>query len=426
MYRPNTKIGCVRFTRTGRCHRRGTVAGLMVVLLPVLAIIAAFCINAAQMQLARTELSIATDAAARAGGRTFSELQSVDEALDAARITAALNTVAGAPLQLRTGDGDGEMQFGATTQPDGTNGRFEFFPIPTSVVRSENGSASAFRVLGRRDEGSLSGASRLVIPGLLGVDQVNLSSSAVAMQVDRDIALVLDRSGSMQTLEITFPSGTSPWFRSALNAAVRARVLVFFNGNYFLNNGQTWESYQQWAYQEHFNLGPAPLTLWESLVKAVDAFLLVLEDTVQEEQVSVASYSSNATLDSRLEKDFSKIRDAIDGLSPAGNTAIGRGMLEGIQTILDSAARPFAAKTMVVMTDGVHNTGVNPRDVARFFVSQYDVTIHTVVFGENADRELMAEVAEIGQGEAYVAEDGEQLIRVFEEIANNLPTILTQ
>lgn len=412
--------------RSSDHHRRGSVAGLMVILLPVLAILAAFCINAAQMQLARTELSVATDAAARAGGRTFSETQSVNEAIQAARITAALNTVSGRPLQLRTGDGAGEIQFGNATQPDGPDGRYEFVPIPTSRVRDTSTAASAFRVLGRRDEGSLSGASRLVVPGLLGIDQVNLSARSVAMQVDRDIALVLDRSGSMQTLEITFPPGTNPFFRSTLDAGVAAGLLVRNNGRFFLANGETNESYQQWAFQEHYDLGPAPLTIWESLMAAVDAFLNVLDETVQEEQVSVASYSHNATLDSNLEKDFDEIRRTIERLRPQGATGIGIGMQEGIQTILDSAARPFAAKTMVVMTDGIHNHGINPRNVARQFARQYDITIHTVTFGDEADRQLMAEVAEIGNGRAYLANDGAELTAVFEEIANNLPTIITQ
>ena len=71
---------------------------LMAFVLPVLALLAAFCINSAQMQLSRTELIIATDAAARAGGRAFSEEQTVSAAKTAAFVTAALNNVDGQPL----------------------------------------------------------------------------------------------------------------------------------------------------------------------------------------------------------------------------------------------------------------------------------------------------------------------------------------
>ena len=116
--------------------RRGSVMGLMAVLLPVLAILAAFCINAAQMQLTRTELMVATDAAARAGGRAFSEVQTVSAAKTAAVTTAALNTVNGEPLQLQSEDGANEIEFGRTNQPDGVLGRYYFEKIPTSTAKA--------------------------------------------------------------------------------------------------------------------------------------------------------------------------------------------------------------------------------------------------------------------------------------------------
>ena len=63
----------VRFALTQRDDsRRGGITVLMAFVLPMLALLAAFCINLAQMQLVKTELAIATDAAARAGGRAFS------------------------------------------------------------------------------------------------------------------------------------------------------------------------------------------------------------------------------------------------------------------------------------------------------------------------------------------------------------------
>ena len=49
-----------------------------------------------------------------------------------------------------------------------------------------------------------------------------------------------------------------------------------------------------------------------------------------------------------------------------------------------------------------------------------------MTFGEGADEELMEEVALIGGGKHYHAASGAELVAIFEEIANNLPTILTQ
>ncbi|WP_246114190.1 vWA domain-containing protein [Rubripirellula tenax] len=412
--------------RNRSVERRGAVMGLLAVLLPVLAILAAFCINTAQMQLTRTELMVATDAAARAGGRAFSETQTVDAAKTAAATTAAMNLVNGEPLQLRTGDSANEIEFGEATQPDGSSGRYYFQKIPTSQVASGEKIASAFRVLGRRDSGSLSGRVPLVIPGVLNASEFSTALDAVAMQVDRDISVVLDRSGSMGVIDWDWPSNKSPWSTSAKNAGVSAGKLTYYSGNYYYASGVNSNSYQQWAWEHYHNLGPAPTSPWEDLVEAMDAFLDVLDTTSQEEQVSVASYSTYATLDCWLEKNFTVVRNKVASLSPSGNTAIGRGMQSGITALLDNRARPYASKTMVVMTDGIENTGTSCTTVATSLMSSYNLTIHTVTFGDGADQTKMQQVAAIGGGKHYHASSGAQLVAIFEEIANNLPTIITE
>ena len=138
------------------------------------------------------------------------------------------------------------------------------------------------------------------------------------------------------------------------------------------------------------------------------------------------SYASTATLDVTLQTDYDIVRAELATLSPSGNTAIGDGMRAGIPSLLDEISRPYAAKTLLVMTDGVHNRGSDPRDVARDIVSQYDVVIHTITFGAGAEQSTMQAVATIGGGEHFHAADGDALQTVLEEIANNLPTIVTQ
>ena len=101
-------------------------------------------------------------------------------------------------------------------------------------------------------------------------------------------------------------------------------------------------------------------------------------------------------------------------------------MQEGIQGLIDARARPFAAKTMVVMTDGVQNQTPWAEDIAEALVANNLLTIHTVTFGTGANQQDMREVAAIGGGKHYHAATGADLVRIFEEIANNLPTILTE
>ncbi len=432
--RSASRFSSTSFVQSSR-QRHGSVFALMALILPVLALLAAFCINSAQMQLNRTELMVATDAAARAGGRAFSEHQTVEAAKIAAIATAAMNNVDGQPLQVRSDDAANEIEFGITTQPNGLAGRYEFQKLPTDVVRQGSLVASAVRVNGRRDTGSLSGRVPLFIPGMLNASDFGTAQASVAMQVDRDISLILDRSGSMvPDLDFDWPRGKDPYSTDVKEAAVDAGVMNKTIRNsrrrtytsYDYANGYNEMTYNQWVWKEHFNLPDCPTQPWQDLVAAVDAFLNVLDTTVQEEQVSVASYASNASLDISLVKNFTLIRSIVNSLNPNGYTAIGDGMESGIQALLNAAARPYAAKTMVVMTDGNHNRGTDPVTVARNFVSRYPLTIHTVTFGDGADQQRMRQVAAIGGGKHYHADNGEQLIAIFEEIANNLPTILTE
>ncbi|WP_417730765.1 VWA domain-containing protein [Rosistilla oblonga] len=411
--------------RSIRNRRKGSIVVLVAITLPVLFILAALAINASYMQLTRTELFIATDAATRAAGRTFSELQNVDDAKTAAQSTAAKNMVAGQALQLRTGDAANEIEFGMTSN-DGTYSRFQFNKVSSSSLASGDVKANAVRVLGRRDTGSLGGSIHTLFPKFLTTDTFNPTQTSVAMQVDRDISLVLDRSGSMDYLTITWPSGKSPYYTTTMVAAVTAGYLYTRYGNFYYSSGVSSDEYEKWAWEEHYELGPYPQTPWNSLVAAVDGFLNVLDETHPEEHVSIASYSSNATLDLYLDDDYDEVRDTLDDLYPSGSTAIGKGMQKGIQALLHSSARPYAAKTMVVMTDGMHNSGIDPVTVATSLVATYNLTIHTVTFGSGADKARMQSVAAIGGGSHYHAEDGTALKEVFEEIANNLPVLLTE
>ncbi|KLU04089.1 hypothetical protein RISK_003675 [Rhodopirellula islandica] len=426
----------MRFTMTrGDATRRGGITVLMAFVLPMLALLAAFCINLAQMQLVKTELAIATDAAARAGGRAFSEEQTVEAAKEAARLTAAMNEVAGEPYQLNTNDGANEFEFGVSAQADGRTGRFQFTKVPTGDVSANMVAVSSVRVTGKRTGESLMGPVPFIFPNTFSISDFRPVTSAVAMQVDRDISLVLDRSGSMDWKTYDWPDGSDPWAEDSLIAAEDEGIVDlewrYRNGqpDYIrrvsYNRGYDEEDLYDYAWEEFFGLGPAPNTPWEDLVMAVDAFLQVLDQTPQNEQVSIASYNSHGSLDCWLLDDFDAVRATVARLGPSGSTGIGNGMTSGATSFTHQNARPYASKTMVVMTDGIHNYGTAPNTIARNLMSSENLNIQTVTFGSGANQATMQEVAVTGLGKHYHADSGDELVEAFEEIANNLPTILT-
>ena len=417
--------------RQNRGARRGGILVLMTVLIPVLFVLAAFTINMSYMQLSRTELMVATDAATRAAGRGLSELQDVDLAKALAANTAAMNTVGGEPVLLDLDDPANEIEFGNASTYNSGYSRYNFTKVETAAVREGREPATAVRITGVCNASSDTGSVDLPFPGFGLGETFDVTAQSVAMQVDRDIALILDRSSSMSWMDpYEWPDEFSPWDTTVYDAAVDDGILTrqWRRGRwrYYYAPGQNSDSYQEWVWEEYLGNEPR-LSPWEALIAAVDSFLNVLEGTVQSEKVSIASYSSTSSLDLNLELNYETVRGTVNSLSPYGNTAIGLGMETGSTALFNTTyGRSFAAKTLIVMTDGVHNTGISPITAANNIVAAHNVTIHTVTFGAGADQGLMQDVAEIGGGLHYHAANATELIEVFEEIANNLPTIVTQ
>ncbi len=153
----------------------------------------------------------------------------------------------------------------------------------------------------------------------------------------------------------------------------------------------------------------------------------VLEATDQVENVGVVTFSSSAALNKTLSSDYAILKAYVASINPSGNTAIGSGMSASNPELFNSVrARPFATKTIVVLTDGINNSGTNPVTVAGQLKAAHDVTIHVITLSAGVDITAMEQVAAIGGGKHYHSDDGSELTTIFREIANNLPTLLTK
>ncbi len=360
---------------------------LIAVCLPLCVIMAGFAINVAYMQLVRTELRTATDSAARAAAKELSLSQSVDTARARAKDAALRNKVAGAPLKLA----DGDIEFGNAAQAT-EESKFVF----TLGGKKPN----AVRVTGQRTKGSLGGPVDLMLTGMFTTKKFQPREQAVSTQLDRDICLVVDRSGSMM------------WS---------------LGGGSALPPGAP-------------DCGPPDPTRsrWGALNIALEAFLLELDKTAQEEHVGLVTYSSNITdcgfkykisdINSELSSNYDTIRQVMADLSSRpvkGSTAISAGIDDGIKVLTGKKIRPFAVKTMLVMTDGIHNLGPEPIISARQ-AARKDIVIHTITFSNDADIKRMEDVAAATGGRHFHAPTAQDLARIFKEIASTLPVMLTQ
>lgn len=323
------------------------------VVIVVLFIAAAFAIDIASIHVVRSELRTATDGAAKAAVEALGREQSRDAAIAAALRVAEANNVAGAGLQLDTS----KIQFGSSGQnPDGS-----FF------FNEEATPLNAVRVTGERTDSSPGGAVGLFFGPILGVTEFQPVQSATATRLDRDIALVLDVSGSMSV-----------------------------NGRF------------------------------EGLQNALDVFLSELDQTSQKERLSLTVYSTRERKVQELTPNLQLIRDAFANETPGGFTAIGRGLRTGLDSIAnDPGARPFALKSVIVMTDGNQNRGTPP-DVVVKQAEAAGAVVHAITFSAGANQTLMKKVADEGNGIHLHAENDEELLEAFQTIAKQLQVLLIE
>ena len=481
-------------------NRRGAVLPLFALILPALIILCGFAINLAYLQLVSTEMKVATDAAAHAGGRALSIHQSTDAAYDAARINAQTNQVAGAPLILNTAQADHDIQFGLSTRVSAAQ-RYDFNFVTKAQVDAGNEQATSIRVIGQRP-------IPLVFRVMEGLTNVNVSRRSIATQLDRDIGLILDRSGSMLAYEdldewnrvldrlyrwrrINYSEWryaryyyTSSKVHQYVSFNVAYEIMRYLNGasyyddysNAWIPGGYYWEDREtrwsryptsrlrtngdtrfnnpygsvepemaRYAFDMSLRRNNPRFSRWYRLVEAVDAFTDVLEFTDQKELIALVTFSSDASADLSLQPEgntgvaYEALHNEIQSLHAYGATAIGKGLQEGFPLIIEDEngvyepnrnppdPRPFAAKTIVVLTDGRNNKWPDPVAATEDALAEHrNVTVHTVTFSPGADQSKMRSVAEVGGGRHYHADDGDELVEIFNEIANNLPTVLTE
>ncbi|MFK8111052.1 MAG: VWA domain-containing protein [Rubripirellula sp.] len=332
-------------------RRRGAMLVLIVVMLIGFMVAVAFSVDIALMHLSRAELRSATDAASKAAAAELAVTLNREEAITRGQQIAAANTVNGDPLLLSRGD----FTFGRSEEQ--TSGKFQFTGGGSPL--------NSVQVNGRRTAGSPSGPVPLFFGNIFGVSFFEPTVNTTATYIERDIVLVVDRSGSM-------------------------------SGRKF-----------------------------GDLIGAIDIFAETLDETPVDEQIGLASYSSLATEDVQLTTDLAQIANGIRGLIVGGLTSISRGMEAGRNVMLRSRDAEFVERTMIVMTDGRHNRGPEPRTVATTLAADR-VTIHTITFGSNADQTRMQEVATIGGGRHFHADNGLELRAIYQEIALTLSTMMTQ
>ncbi len=176
-----------------------------------------------------------------------------------------------------------------------------------------------------------------------------------------------------------------------------------------------------------------PVSRLEAAKRTLARFVRARSDDL----VGVVAFANYPDLVAAPTLDRSFLLDAVRSIRPAGavddGTNLGDAIAEGLGAIRGA---PTRRKVLVLLTDGRNAPAVpSPLDpaVAAGLARDLGVTLHTIAVGrppgpkggageaptdggEGPDLALLARLAEIGRGRAFVAADAEALDRVFREI----------
>ncbi len=177
----------------------------------------------------------------------------------------------------------------------------------------------------------------------------------------------------------------------------------------------------------------------EAAKEAAKTFVATLPPRVR---VGLAVFGGYALLVVPPVTDHRRVLDAIDGLGFVRRTAIGEGLLEAVAALperarpgLDGSLPPIPAGPrptgiVILLSDGVSNTGIDPLRAAEV-TKQQEVTVYTVGVGQPVstgawtvggplDEETLKEIADVTGGRYFHASSAEGLREVYRRLARTV------
>ena len=446
--------------RIERCNRQGATIVLMLVLLVVVFLFVAFAIDLGRVQVAQLKLQVASDFAARAGAEAMSRgigdvtnPTDVENAIrDEVGMLMSNNLVFGAQINF---DSASQIEFGRSIM---SGNKFTYTPTSNGNMDSVTNSLRVDPNLGQFP---------MMFGGFTGRDSIALNSATTAKVQDRDIVVVIDRSTSMldhdagTMLVSEYDSnllsledslyGSGDLFHSSSipDGPLRHTEFEYVNGGTELNLSRVQalklailrfrQQIDSTRGKEQLGLvtyadqpsSPADVTV-STPTGAIDvedglsaSVISAIIDNSQTEtpwinDPVVASHEHTASAlesdaDSYDSFDFNYLRTR---WCPATNIA--GGISTGTNVLFGPGRRSFATPILIVMTDGRHNQESTPEAAATAAMAAHpDMLIYTITFGAGAQQTPMITVAATGNGNHFHADNANELVDVFEELASN-------
>ena len=404
---------------------------IMAVFIILMFSMAALSMDLAYLELVKTELRGATDAAARAAASALVQGQTVAQVQAAAVSTAALNKVAGKPLQITASNvtlGQSVLQ---------ANGTYSFSAgtAPYQAVQVTAGLGGT----------NLNSAVPLFFGAFVGSSTYSPTNTSVAASSACDVCLVLDRSHSMcWDVSGTNWSYPNPYMGHAAPYGMDTYGVASTVPPYGSTGGPSG------VFQQN---PPQTGSRWLALQTAVSSFCSIITAANGNTHVAVVTWSSpittqntvystikapytlptslGCTTDVAFTSDMTAVNAAVAARSNSimiGGTDMYTGIEGGISVLMGTGSRPAATKIMILMTDGDWSSpagNTNPL-LAAANAKTDKITIHCVAFTSNANLSTCQSIASTTGGNFYYATNTASLTAIFQQIAGTLPVALTQ
>jgi Ca-activated chloride channel homolog len=397
------KLGARRGRANGR-PRRGAMLVFVTVALVLLFVGAVFSVDIAYMFLAREQLHVATDAAAKAAVVALAQGSTTQQATNTAVTYASKNAVCGSGLTLA-----------------GSNvslGR---------VVYAENGawtfSSGGSPLIAAQVTGSVS--VPLFFAPVLGIKKFTTQTSSTAAFVRNKWCLVFDRSGSM-----CFDMSGSEWvFPSPVG------YLYGYPGSY-------WNPYYPHPDNSRLaNLNTGTTTFLDALTHSPGG--------TASNEVGMVTFGESATSDCTFTSNYSTIKTQLGSylttnIWSSGIANAGTNLSAGLQAAVDmfindeKTDKTVWNKIIIVFSDGQANKGYNPVTGQSYTNSwQYQtptmvsqagtnsITIYTVGLLQQANNSVLQQLPTQTGGKYYYVTDPAGVQAAFKALAQTIPVILT-
>ncbi|WP_319506300.1 VWA domain-containing protein [uncultured Methanolobus sp.] len=150
-----------------------------------------------------------------------------------------------------------------------------------------------------------------------------------------------------------------------------------------------------------------------------------MDNLVSNSEAGVVSFASSSRVDMGMTllnsyDNKTAVKSAIDTIDDGGYTAMGEGMADANDLLIDHG-RSGTRKVMVVLTDGETNTGDDQDgEDAIAEANANGITIYTIGLGSSLDEALLRHIASETGGTYYNAPDSSDLSLIYQTIAQEL------